>query len=339
MNEYNFVTSCKHEGTIKAVKSSSGKHAGKWICKVKGPKVTSMNIKVKTLYTAPFLGAAKASIAKFLCVTVATVEVTSSASGAQVISTPILAQQTIQSKKNSNANEFLRSAKLEADSIRQENERMTKETQEAKDLKVRLRGQIRAIREEQLKLQSDLESAKEQMEKSKNENLAEKSKLKGQIRALQEQRDELKCDIKSAVQKNDAAEKEKHEKELRKLGTEKSKLKGQIRALQELYDQLKSDIEAVSHKKNCAEKETQAALAKKEEYEGEAKTVKKALESHRFELASLAKGTKKNTAGESEPPTKKQKTGKRAKGGTIGKSMKATELKEEAVARGIDVKE
>lgn len=455
------MTSCKHEGTIKAVKSSSGKHAGKWMCKVKGPKVTATNnnMKVKTLYTAPFLGAAKASIAKFLSITVATVEVTTSSfasSGAQEVrSTPITVarQQKVESKKSTNANntnefdtgdddEFanfdlnaaissavkqqrsapkkkpyqpygkqsskgqeggrkqalppqhypitsnyksssaattttpdaaaaatnqlqkeleelraekdrlnneITSAQLEAESIRQENEHITKETQEAKDEKARLRGQIRAIREEQLKLQSDLNSAaKEQqqmMEKSKkvydDELDVEKSKLKGQIRALQEQRDDLKCDIKLAVQKNEAAEKEKHEKELKELDTERSKLKGQIRALQEQYDQLKSDIEAITQKKDCAEKETQAALAKKEEYDEEAKIVKKALESHRSELAtSLAKATKTATAaGESEPPTKKQKTGKRAKGGTIGKSMKAAELKEEAVARGINVKE
>lgn len=129
---------------------------------------------------------------------------------------------------------------------------------------------------------------------------------------------------------------------MKEIGAEKSKLKGQLRALQEQYDQLKSDIQTVTQKKDCAEKEAQAALAKKVEYDKEVKTVKKALESHRKELASMTKKqeeTTKASAGDNEPPTKKQKTGKKVKGETIVKSMKVVELKEEALARGIDVKE
>ena len=414
MNEYDFVTQCKHEGTIKPVKSS-GKHAGKWFCRIKGPKVDALGMNVKTLYTAPFLGAAKASIAKFLCITVAAVEVTSSASGERVDNTPINQQKAASKSTNefdtSDDDEFANfdlnaailsatkqsatkkpaylsskqptkqalppqypvsnykpstsdaasndlrkelenlrvekdrlnkevfSAKQEAGLIRQENDRMTKETEEAKDEKARLKGQIRAIREEQEKLQSDLNSVKQQRQAEKtkheaevNELDVEKNKLKGQIRALQEQRDELKCDIKSAIQTK------KDEKELKEIGAEKSKLKGQVRALQEQYDQLKSDITLVTKKKDCAEKEAQAALLKKEEYEMDVKTAslaKKELESHR---KAVLEAGRKATAGE-EPPTKRQKTGKQVKGGTIVKSMKVAELKEEALARGIDVKE
>jgi len=419
MNEYKFVTPCRHEGTIKPVKSA-GKHAGKWFCRVKGPKVDALGMNVKTMYSAPFIGAAKASIAKFLGITVATVEVTASASGAQVMSTPI-AQQKAASKS---ANEFdtgdddelanfdldaaISSAtkqsppnkdhgrkqalppqypmsnykpstqdatcskdsgdlrkelenlrrekdrfnrevglvKQEAEHIRQENERMTKETDEAKEEKARLKGQIRAIREEHEMLQSDLNTAKQRRDEKHEAEIeelhVERSKLKGQIRALQEQRNELKSDVKSAVQKNEDATKEKYEKELKELGTEKSKLKGQIRALQEQYDQLKIDVQSATQKKDYAEKESRAALVKKEEYEKEAKTVKKALESHRVELDGLAKkqdAASKATLGESQPPTKKQKIGKQVKVGTVVKSMKVAELKEEAVARGIDVKE
>jgi hypothetical protein len=144
---------------------------------------------------------------------------------------------------------------------------------------------------------------------------------------LQEQRDELKSDIKYAVQKNDDAIKEKSENELKEFVAEKSKLKGRIRALQERYDQLKSDVKSATLKKECAEKEAKAALAKKEEYGKEVKTVKKTLE-------DLDGSTKK----QDEPPAKKQKTGKQVKCGTLVKSMKVTELKEEAVARGIDMK-
>lgn len=405
MNEYHFVTQCKHEGTIKPVKSS-GKHAGKWFCKIKGPKVDALGMNVKTLYTAPFLGAAKASIAKFLCITVVAVEVTSSASGERVENTPINQQKAASKSTNEfdigdddefasfdlNAailsatkqgaakkpaysskqpikqalppqypvsnyksstsdaasndlrielenlrvekdrlNKEVCLAKQEADRIRQENARMIKETEEAKGEKARLKGQIRAIREEQEKLQSDLNSVKQQLqtkhEAEVNELDEQKKKLKGQIRALQEQRDELKCDTKSAIQTK------KDEKELKKIGAEKSKLKGQVRALQEQYDQLKSDITLVNNNKDCAEKEAQAALLKKEEYEKEAKTVKKELESQRKAVLEA-----EANAGE-EPPTKRQKTGKQAKGGTIVKSMKVAELKEEALARGIDVKE
>ena len=236
--------------------------------------------------------------------------------------------------------------KQEAEHIRQENERMTKETDEAKEEKARLKGQIRAIREEHEMLQSDLNTAKQRRDEKHEAEIeelhVERSKLKGQIRALQEQRNELKSDVKSAVQKNEDATKEKYEKELKELGTEKSKLKGQIRALQEQYDQLKIDVQSATQKKDCAEKESRAALVKKEEYEKEAKTVKKALESHRVELDGLAKkqdAASKATLGESQPPTKKQKIGKQVKVGTIVKSMKVAELKEEAVARGIDVKE
>ncbi len=408
MNEYHFVTQCKHEGTIKPVKSS-GKHAGKWFCRIKGPKVDALGMNVKTLYTAPFLGASKASIAKFLCITVAAVGVTSSASGERVENTPINQQKAASKSTNEfdigdddefasfdlNAailsatkqsatkkpaypsnkqptkqalppqypvsnyklstsdaasndlrkelenlrvekdrlNKEFCSAKQEADRIRQENVRMIKETEEAKDEKARLKGQIRAIREEQEKLQSDLNSVKQQRqtkhEAEVNELDVQKKKLKGQIRALQEQRDELKCDTKSAIQTK------KDEKELKEIGAEKSKLKGQVRALQERYDQLKSDITLVTNKKDCAEKEAQAALLKKEEYEKEAKTVKKELESHR---KAVLEAVKEANAGV-EPPTKRQKTGKQAKGGTIVKSMKVAELKEEALARGIDVKE
>ena len=424
MNEYTFVTSCKHKGTIKPVKSS-GKHTGKWFCKVKGPKVDAEGIKVKTLYTAPFIGAAKASIAKFLGITVATVavETTASVSQTQFTHTPTIQQKTaskianefdvgdddefakfdlnaavssakkqspvkkpppnpyrkqtqidtprisISNYKSSTPNvandmrkelESLRgerdrlnkeicSARQETERIRQENERITKETSEAQNEKARLKGQVRAIREEHENLHSELKSAKQQKDKAAREKYEtevkelddQKSKLKGQIRALQETYDELKSDIKVAAQKGENAKKAKHEKELKEFGVEKDKLKGQIRALQEEHDQLKNDVKSFTDKKNCAVREAETARIKKETYEKEAKTVKKALESHRVELESLAKKQKASpkAANEIEPPAKKRKTGRQSKIGTIVKSMKVQELKEEAVARGVEVKE
>eukprot|EP00986_Skeletonema_menzelii_P011890 scaffold6268_cov119-Skeletonema_menzelii.AAC.2 len=197
-----------------------------------------------------------------------------------------------------------------------------------------LRKELENLRAEKDRLNQEVCSAKQEADRIHKENERmtketmeakdEKARLKEQIRAIH-------------------AAKERHEKELKDIGAEKSKLKGQIRALQEQYDQLKSDINTVTNKKDCAEKEAQAALAKREEYEKEVKRVKKELESHRKELSSMAKkqqaATKANV-GEVEPPTKKQKTGqKQVKGGTIVKSMKVAELKEEALARGIDVKE
>ena len=65
-----FNTSDRHNGTIKPVKSSTGKHAGKWVCRIHGPGLSS---KCKTVYSAPYIGAAKAAIAKYLNITVSEV--------------------------------------------------------------------------------------------------------------------------------------------------------------------------------------------------------------------------------------------------------------------------
>mmetsp|Transcript_17763 Transcript_17763/g.42780 ORF Transcript_17763/g.42780 Transcript_17763/m.42780 type:complete len:499 (-) Transcript_17763:772-2268(-) len=70
-----------HNGTIKPVKSNTGKHAGKWVCRIKGPKVTADGIGTKTIYSAPFIGAAKAAIAKYLRITVSEIEADSVAQG------------------------------------------------------------------------------------------------------------------------------------------------------------------------------------------------------------------------------------------------------------------
>ena len=71
-----FNTSDRHNGTIKPVKSTTGKHAGKWVCRIHGPKVNGHGLSsggCKTVYSAPFIGAAKAAIAKHLNITVSEV--------------------------------------------------------------------------------------------------------------------------------------------------------------------------------------------------------------------------------------------------------------------------
>ena len=71
-----FNTSDRHNGTIKPVKSSTGKHAGNWVCRIHGPKVNGHGLSsggCKTVYSAPFIGAAKAAIAKYLNITVSEV--------------------------------------------------------------------------------------------------------------------------------------------------------------------------------------------------------------------------------------------------------------------------
>ena len=75
MNEYLFSTTCRHEGTIKPVKSTSGVQAGKWSCKIIGPKVEAQGIKTKTIYTFPSINDAKAGIAKFLGISFDTIMV------------------------------------------------------------------------------------------------------------------------------------------------------------------------------------------------------------------------------------------------------------------------
>jgi len=68
---FQFKTSrCHHQGTIKPVQSITGKHAGKWVSRIKGPSVTSQGMSVKAVYSAPYIGVAKAAIAKFLKITV-----------------------------------------------------------------------------------------------------------------------------------------------------------------------------------------------------------------------------------------------------------------------------
>lgn len=75
MNNIQFNTKDYHSGTIKPVQSTKGQHAGKWICRISGPKVSnSLSGGCKIVYSAPYIGAAKAVIAKFLNIKVSDVE-------------------------------------------------------------------------------------------------------------------------------------------------------------------------------------------------------------------------------------------------------------------------
>ena len=71
-----FNTKDDHSGTIKPVQSTTGQHAGKWICRISGPKVAGNTLSsgCKIVYSAPYIGAAKAAIAKFLNIKVSDVE-------------------------------------------------------------------------------------------------------------------------------------------------------------------------------------------------------------------------------------------------------------------------
>lgn len=61
------------------------------MCKVKGPSITSQGTNVKTLYTAPFIGASKAAIAKCLKITVSEIMDESHSANAKGVgvSTPV----------------------------------------------------------------------------------------------------------------------------------------------------------------------------------------------------------------------------------------------------------
>ena len=77
------------------------------------------------------------------------------------------------------------------------------------------------------------------------------------------------------------------------------------------------------------------------------KADKESLDSYRAESDKLTKqnsadlksAEESNTNNSCEPLKKKRKTGKQSKSGTIIKSAKVADLKEEAIARGVEVTE
>ena len=98
MNNIQFNTKDYHSGTIKPVQSTTGQHAGKWVCRISGPKVAGNNNLsggCKIVYAAPYIGAAKAVIAKFLNIKVSEVEtvVPSTYASQGGSSTPTIARQ------------------------------------------------------------------------------------------------------------------------------------------------------------------------------------------------------------------------------------------------------
>mmetsp|Transcript_21529 Transcript_21529/g.46808 ORF Transcript_21529/g.46808 Transcript_21529/m.46808 type:complete len:856 (+) Transcript_21529:40-2607(+) len=107
--EFQLKTSnCHHHGTIKPVKSKSGKHMGKWICKITGPSI-AQGFDVKTLYSSPYIGAAKAAIAKFLRITVSEVNVVQSTSASQydsISTTPLPKRKSGMGEFDDNDEEF-----------------------------------------------------------------------------------------------------------------------------------------------------------------------------------------------------------------------------------------
>ena len=231
--------------------------------------------------------------------------------------------------------------KKELDSLSSEMDRLQREVDLANQEKKWLELDVHSACEEKERLTSESENTKK-----------EKARLTGQIRAMREQYDKLQSDLKSSTQKKVEVEKEgqiasKQKAKLetkakaanKELDSEKNQLKGQLRAMREQYDQLKSDVKIVNQKKKVAEKEAHMEHEKMMEYEKEAGAAKKTLAAHLADIDNLAKQeANAKPIGESEPPKKKHKTGKKAKNGTIVKSMKVADLKEEAVARGIEVK-
>lgn len=74
MVEYTFTTPCSHYGTIQPVRATTGRQAGNFSCKIKGPRVTGSS-GVKTVYAQPKLAHATVAIASFLHIQASRVDV------------------------------------------------------------------------------------------------------------------------------------------------------------------------------------------------------------------------------------------------------------------------
>ena len=246
---------------------------------------------VKTLYTAPFIGAAKASIAKFLSINVTDVEVTSS----DVVNTPTNAQLKADEfdtgdddeLANFDINAAILSASKQAGKSYRVGSSATKKpsypsnkqalppqyplstykpsTSDAASNDL-LSKELENLRAEKDRLNKEVRSAKQEADRVRQENdrmmkeaqevKDEKARLKGQIRAIREEHEKLQCDLKSTKQLQDESEKSKHEREaeVNELDVQKRRLKGQIRALQEQRDELKCDIKSTAQKTKMPQK-------------------------------------------------------------------------------------
>jgi len=396
------TSSCHHHGTIKPVKPNTGKHTGKWICSINGPSVTAQGMVAETIYTAPYIGAAKAAIAKFLQITVSQLETVQSSSqgGTQILSERQREQTTPQRnvrmgelKFDDNDDEFanfdLRAAvssakkqspppqqkivssphkrqqKMNPYKMQQYNtpnhygatggnstpsatfkaDRSTKPPQNPKHLK------SPNLNLSQLKsntYNANASSSKQEDQKKidgmrteAEELRLEKDHLQKEIIMVKKQEEKLEEEARIVWEEN-----ERLKRESKSSKQQQEKLKGQTRDVREEHEKVKSNLKIAKQQQETSEKDARIAREEKEQCEKEAKAAKESLDSRRSELDCLMKqnpaegksAEESNSNNSYEPSKKKRKAGKQAKSGTVSKSLKVVDLKEEAVARGDDVK-
>ena len=376
-----FNTSDRHNGTIKPVKSSTGKHAGKWVCRIHGPGLSS---KCKTVYSAPYIGAAKAAIAKYLNITVSeVVEVVPTSCATQGGGTAAAVHHeefddgNDEDFANFDLNAAVTSAKKqqtppkhqEKISSSSSNKNVSNNPYHSTPTNLNLGAYAvkggtlgstantsKQVKQSSIKppyypKPSTKPSPKDVSTSSATTiqiNLSEYKVLQKQAEALREEKESLQKEITSAKQ-----EKKELEKEAIFTRTQNEMLKKETTSLKNLVDKMKgesctkkSELKSAKAELEKYEKEACIAHEEKGRYEKEAKTIKAELDSlkkqsvtMKAELDSLKKqsATRAKSTGEDEPPTKKQKTVKQAgKGMTVIKSMKVSDLKDEAAARGVD---
>lgn len=253
----------------------------------------------------------------------------------------------------------------EAHNAHNKNQCLREESKLAEQERDKVKGQSCAVRDEHDQLKKEMKMAmqqKEALEKEAQNLLGQNQRLKNEFKLAEQQRDKLQSQTRAVSEEciqleKDLTETKQHQEELEKEAQtlqgenqrlrnesmlaeqQREKLRGQTRAVSEEYDQVKKDLESVKQQKDKSEKEAQVANNKKLQYEKEAKTAKEALDSRKSELDQKPSAVESNSSNAAEPPTKKRKAGKQAKSsGTVTKSLKVLELKEEAVARGIDPK-
>ena len=402
--EFQFATNCLHRGAIKPVKSDTGKYAGKWAIRLKGPSTQ----KTRTLYCAASLSAAEAAIAKHLKISVDQVDVEKprQADGTRdtKMQTPAGAKSTTPAAgefDDREQDDELAAFDLDAAVNSARKAMMTplakkspsnpykKNLPPSKPPAVpKTKSTCQCCRELQLKIAA-LEQVNAKI-KSQNVVLQKKARdeieLKAKVAALEEAtakldtqnaalrqsrptENELKAKI-AVLEQESALSKAQNEKSKSALRTSEEGLQARITDLMNtngklrhesqsirqtnemlleelskanLKDQTKAstmatqkDSEALKSQLESCQSNLAAERKEKSEAEATAGRLQKELSFARAELNALQNKTA-DQAVTSEPPTKKRKAHP-SKGGTVVKSMKVGELKEEAVARGMDFK-
>ena len=375
-----FNTKDYHSGTIKPVQSTTGQHAGKWICRISGPKVAcnnSISGGCKIVYSAPYIGAAKAAIAKFLNIKVSEVEtvVPSTYASQGGSSTPQQGEfdEDDDEIANFDLNAVVSSAKKQQTPPPNHQKKMSSSSRKSIPSNpyhigtpYNLNNKLPSKPPPQYPKSSPNPKNVSASNQKIQIDLNEYKVLREEAEALRQEKQSLQKDISSAKQKkkdldkdiiftrteNDMLKKEstslRQQIDKMKGGREDhTKMKSDLKSAKAEYTTVKSELKLANAEHKTVKSDLKSAKAEKEKYEKEAGLYKKEVSAIKAELNNLKKEkqsatkAKAKSTGEdvNQPPKKKQKTGAKtgAKGTTIIKSMKVGDLKDEAAARGIDV--